>query len=127
MTEPLTNSLAMAPEHSATISLDYHRQLSFGILDANLNYQYRDEAYAGVQFPTGVLNDHQLLGATLSVSEIDVGAGQLLVRLWGKNLTDVDYHIGNIRQESFDDLGLIGLATFGDPRTYGLTVEYEYF
>ncbi len=127
VTEPLTDSLAMAPEHSATVSIDYYRQLSFGALDANINYQYRDEALSGVQVPTGVLNDQQLLGATLSLSEIDVGTGQLLFRLWGKNLTDEDYHIGNIRQGSFDNLGLIGLATFGDPRTYGLTIEYEYY
>jgi iron complex outermembrane receptor protein len=127
VTEPLTDDLAMAPEHSATISVDYNRALSFGIFDANLNYQYRDEALAGVQAPTGIIGDHQLLVATLSLSEIAVGSGQLKFRLWGKNLLDEEYHVGNIRQGSFDDLGLIGLATFGDPRTYGLTIEYEYF
>jgi len=47
--------------------------------------------------------------------------------LWGKNLLDEEYYIGNIRQEAFDTLGLVGgLATFGDPRTYGLTLEYQY-
>jgi hypothetical protein len=39
----------------------------------------------------------------------------------------IEYPLGNIRQESFDSLGLMGLATFGDPRSYGLTLEYNYF
>ena len=47
--------------------------------------------------------------------------------LWGKNLTDEEYTIGSIRQGAFDDLGFIGgVATFGDPRTYGIALEYEF-
>ena len=55
------------------------------------------------------------------------GYGELKVLLWGKNLTDEEYFIGNIRQSGFDLLGLsYGVGTFGDPRTYGITLEYEY-
>ena len=78
---------------------------------------------------TGVIDDRTLVNATLGVSEIQLGEdyGQLRITLWGQNLTDEEYYIGNIRQGSFDSLGLLGLATFGDPLTYGVTLEYEYF
>ncbi len=126
VTAELTDDLAMAPNHSASLALDYTRALSFGLLNANLNAQYQDEAGTGVDEPTGELDERTLVGAVLSLSEIDVGRGQLKVMLWGKNLFDQEYYIGNIRQDSFDSLGLMGLATFGDPRTYGMTVEYRY-
>ncbi len=62
----------------------------------------------------------------INIKDADIG-GRFSVRLWGKNLLDEEYYIGNIRQEAFDTLGLVGgLATFGDPRTYGLTLEYQY-
>jgi iron complex outermembrane receptor protein len=129
LTETLTSDLALAPRHSATASLDYTRALSFGVLNANASYQYRDSALSGVSVPTGELDDHRLLGANLSLSELSLGSkyGQLRIMLWGKNLLDEEYQLGNIRQESFDSLGLLGLATFGDPRSYGLTLEYNYF
>ena len=128
VTEGLTDDLALAPEHSATAALDYTRPLNWGVVNGNVNVQYQDESLGGVQLPTGVLNDRTIVNATLGVSEIAVGEkGNLRVTLWGTNLTDEEYQIGNIRQPTFDDLGLIGLATFGDPRSYGVTVEFEYF
>ena len=126
VTETLTDDLAMAPKHSATLSLDYNKELSYGLVSANLNAQYQDETLSGVTVPTGSIDSRTLVGATLGVSEIDFATGSFSIRLWGKNLLDEEYLIGSIRQESFDNLGLLGLATFGDPRTYGLTLEYQY-
>ena len=55
------------------------------------------------------------------------GYGQLKVRLGGKDVTGGGYAFGSIRQGAFDDLGFIGgVATFGDPRTYGIALEYEF-
>jgi iron complex outermembrane receptor protein len=126
ITETLTDDLAMAPEHSATLSLDYNKEVSYGLVSANLNVQYQDETFSGVTVPTGSLDSRTLVGATLGLSEVDFASGSFSIRLWGKNLLDEEYFIGNIRQESFDNLGLLSLATFGDPRTYGLTLEYQY-
>ncbi len=128
-TEMLTDELALAPEHTVTASLDYSQPMGFGVLDANINVQYQDEALGGVQVPVGVLNDRTLLAATLGISEIELGEnyGTLRVSLWGNNLLDEEYYIGNIRQGAFDDFGFTGgLATFGDPRTYGVTMEYRF-
>ncbi|MFT4519459.1 MAG: iron complex outermembrane receptor protein [Halioglobus sp.] len=128
VTDPLTETLALAPEHSATFTLDYSQALSFGVLDASANAQYQDGTNSGVTEPTGQLDERTLLGASLGISEIRLGSdeGQLRVTLWGRNLLDEEYYVGNIRQDAFDSLGLIGLATFGDPRTYGITLEYRY-
>ena len=40
------------------------------------------------------------------------------------NLTDEEYLISSLRLEAFEILGVGEISTFGDPRTYGLTVEY---
>jgi iron complex outermembrane receptor protein len=126
--EQLTEDLALAPEHSITGSLDFSKDVGIGTLNANVNIQYQDEAFGGVQEPSGVLNDRTLLAATLSVADISLGEdyGSLRITLWGNNLLDEEYQIGHIRQQTFDDFGLIGLATFGDPRTYGVTMEYSF-
>ena len=126
--EALTEDLALAPEHTLTTSLDYNLAVGPGLLNANVNLQYQDKSLGGVQFPAGTLNERTLLAASVSLSEIALGdhTGSLRVTLWGNNLLDEEYFIGNIRQASFDSLGLMGLATFGDPRTYGVTLEYQY-
>lgn len=128
ITDVLTEDLALAPEHTATLTLDYGRELSFGYFNANTNVQYQDTASGGVVEPASFLDARTLLGANISVSDIQLGSdgGRLKVALWGKNLLDQNYFVGNIRQAAFDTLGLIGLATFGDPRMYGITLEYAY-
>ena len=130
ITDQLTDDLALAPEHSATVALDYNHAMRYGVFSANVNAQYQDSTNSGVSVPTGYLDDRTLLGATLGLSEIELGSGhgQLKIFLWGKNLLDQEYFIGNVRQPAFDALGLSsGVGTFGDPRTYGVTLEYEYF
>jgi iron complex outermembrane receptor protein len=129
VTEVLTDDLALAPEHSASVSLDYTRPFDIGVFSANVNVQYQDSTNSGVTEPSGDLDDRTLVGANLSLSEIGLGEGygQLRVMLWGRNLLDQEYYIGNIRQSQFDLLGFtFGVATFGDPRTYGITLEYQY-
>jgi iron complex outermembrane recepter protein len=130
ITDTLTDDLALAAAHSATIALDYTHPVSFGIFSANINAQYQERTNSGVSEPSGYLDNRTLLGLSTGLSEIELGAGygQLKVMLWGKNLLDQEYYIGNVRQTQFELLGLAGgVGTFGDPRTYGVTVEYEFF
>jgi iron complex outermembrane receptor protein len=130
ITDTLTDDLALAPAHSGTISLDYTRSLSFGVFSANINAQYQEKTNSGVSEPSGYMDNRTLVGINTGLSEIELGAGygQLKIVLWGKNLLDQEYYIGNIRQTQFELLGLGGgVGTFGDPRTYGVTLQYEYF
>lgn len=129
-TDQLTDDLALAPSHSATASLDYTHSVPYGVFSATINAQFQSKTNSGVNEPTGYLDKRTLLGATIALSEIALGSGygNLKVMLWGKNLTDAEYTVGSIRQPAFDDLGFVGgVATFADPRTYGVTLQYDYF
>lgn len=66
---------------------------------------------------------------TLVHASLSYRAGDLLLRLWGRNLTDKDYAVRGFyfandpRVFYSDDQAYIQL---GDPRTYGLTATYEF-
>ncbi|HEY6131211.1 MAG TPA: TonB-dependent receptor, partial [Halioglobus sp.] len=126
--ETLTESLAQAPDNSATASLDYSLPLSFATLNANVNAQYEDDTNSGVVIPTGVQDDRVLVNASIGLWDIDLGTdtGTLRVSLWGNNLFDEEYYLSNVRLEAFELLGVSEIATFGDPRTYGVTFEYNF-
>jgi len=126
--ETLTDSLAQAPDNSATASLDYSLPLSFATFNANINVQYQDKTNSGVVIPTGYQDARTLINATVGLWDIELGKGlgRLRATLWGNNITDETYLFSSIRLEAFEVLGVGELATFGDPRTYGVTVEYEF-
>lgn len=62
------------------------------------------------------------MNGRLSLALIPALNGLMSISLWGKNLTDADYPIYGT------NLGALGPITeqYGDPRTYGLEVTYEY-
>lgn len=122
----LIDELPYAPELSYSATLDYHRQLTNGMsLDWHVNYSYQDESESGVVIGTSQLNDdYGLWDASISLSEIPVGGGMLKVSVWGQNLTDEEYAVSNIGP--FEPLGAGEISPFGDPRSYGITLFYEY-
>ena len=50
--------------------------------------------------------------------------GNLKVILWGKNLGDEEY--GIISNAAWVAFGASEVTTFGDPRSYGVTLSYSY-
>jgi iron complex outermembrane receptor protein len=123
----LVDVYAYAPEHSGTVALDYNLPLKNGVLGAHLGYSYQDESEASVNAADGaIINDRNLLDASLSWYDIRLGdlPGALKIQLWGKNLTDDEYYLVNTAAWAF--VGANEVATFGDPRTYGLTLIYDY-
>jgi len=124
--DALTDTLAQAPEHSATAAIDYSLPLSYATFNVNVNVQYLDSTNSGVVIPTGIQDDRTLLNATIGLWDIALGGnyGTLRASLWGNNLTDEEYLISSVRLDAFEILGVGEISTFGDPRTYGLTVEY---
>jgi iron complex outermembrane receptor protein len=124
--ETLTDTLAQAPEHSATAAVDYTLPLSFANFNVNVNVQYLDSTNSGVVIPTGIQDDRTLVNATIGLWDIALGDnyGTLRASLWGNNLTDEEYLISSVRLDAFEILGVGEISTFGDPRTYGLTLEY---
>ena len=123
-----TDTFAYAPENTFTASLDYHFPLKNGDLDINLNYAYRDETHTEIDREQSVgIDDYGLWGGAITWSEISLGEGipgTLKLMLWGKNLGDEEYALISVGAWSI--FGASEVTTFGDPRTYGLTLSYQY-
>ncbi|GAB3291296.1 TonB-dependent receptor [Parahaliea aestuarii] len=112
-----------SPRHTVTADLDYTLPaLPFGTLQANVNYSWQDDKFTGSTAESGefIVGDYGLLNARLGLSEIPfITTGDLRVALWAKNLEDKEYYIAHFN-------GGVPTAMFGEPRTYGIDVIYEY-
>ncbi|WP_022959882.1 TonB-dependent receptor [Spongiibacter tropicus] len=73
-------------------------------------------------FPVRSMDERTVVNARISLSNIPVEKGELMVSLWGNNLTDDDYPAYGI---NFQGLGL-ETEQYGAPRTYGLELRYRY-
>ena len=76
-----------------------------------------------VVHPFQGMDSRTLIDARLSLEEVAVGDGRMRFTLWGKNLTDADYPVYSINFGT--SVGMIS-ENYGDPRTYGIEVAYEY-
>lgn len=123
---PLIDDLPYAPEFSYSVTLDYFRPIMNGMaLEWHINYSYQDESESGIVVGTSQINDdYGLWDASISLSQIALAGGTVKVTIWGQNLTDEEYAISNIG--AFAPLGASEISPYGDPRTYGLTVSYQY-
>ena len=72
------------------------------------------------------IDSYGLLGGAVGWSDITIGSvpGNFRLMLWGKNLTDEEY--GIVSTAAWSAFGASEVVTFGDPRTYGLTLTYQY-
>lgn len=124
-----------SPSNALSATADYvFVRTSIGDVRGYLQINWQDEWYeasfwGGVVGGQPVILDHQvmdartLVNARLSLENIPLGdRGNLRISLWGKNLTDDDYPTFSI---NFGQLGVV-TEQYGDPRTYGLEVAYEY-
>ena len=100
-----------------------------GYVQANWQDEWNESAlWTAVVNGQPVIYDHigmderTIVNARLSLEDVKAGPGNLTFTLWGKNLTDDDYPTFGI------NLGGLGPITqvYGEPRTYGLDVTYEY-
>lgn len=139
-------ALNNAPRNSWALNLDYaFEPFSFGALSAHVDVTDSDEYcfntfscrqdavmvagdIAGVQGG----EDNRLVNARLTLSDIDVsGYGALQAALWVKNLTDEEYinfgytaPAGSSAQAP--RVGNNTVGQYGDPRSVGVTLTYEY-
>ncbi len=123
----LIDEFSQAPEHSYTLALDYNRSLAMGELGLNINWGWQDDSNTSVNASDNtVIEDYGLLGAALRWSDIRFTgmAGAFQVLVWGKNLTDEEY--GLVNTAAWTTFGASNVQTFGDPRTYGVTLSYLY-
>ncbi len=117
--------LPFQPDTTASLALDYQRQLGdIGLLSARLAWNYGGSYYIYPEnAETTKADNHDVVNARIGVSEIETGCcGSLEVALWGKNLTDEEYRVHGI------DFGAFGYAfkQWADPLTYGVEATYHF-
>lgn len=116
-----------APENTAALGIQYEFPRSaIGIVSVRGDVTYKDKfVFHPFQNQFDAADSRTLVNARISLSEIPLssdGEGRLRVSLWGKNLTDEEYRRWGI---DFGSLGWAG-ALYGEPRTYGIDVHYDY-
>ncbi|MCB1842793.1 MAG: TonB-dependent receptor [Halioglobus sp.] len=126
------------PENNLTLGVDWTlARASYGTWSLNVDYSYLDDHVPYIdpdQNAASQLDDRSLVNARLALSDVALGDGSLVVALWGQNLTDEEYRINTIpfggRDQRVDPNGASGVgwttSYFGDPRTYGLEVSYQF-
>jgi iron complex outermembrane receptor protein len=124
-----------SPDNQVNLYADYiFARTSVGEITGYLNLNWQDEWYASAAYPAIVggdpvaqynqeLDSRTVLDGRISLESVEVGGGMMRFTLWGKNLTDEDYPTYGVNFGN--DLGLIE-QNYGDPRTYGIEVAYEY-
>jgi iron complex outermembrane receptor protein len=112
-----------APQNSYVANADYDFGATpIGDLSANINYSWQDDIYTTTATTSGfwTSDSYGLLNARVTLAEIPgIPAGSLRVALWGKNLEDKEYRV--IHAPAFG-----GYSAFGDPRSAGIDLVYEY-
>jgi iron complex outermembrane recepter protein len=115
-----------APHNSYTVNLQYEFPTTpIGVFTAMVDYSWQDEKFSASNAKPAngdrfIIDDYGLLNARLNLSEIPVGAGELRASLWGRNLEDKHYYT------SLFDLRAAMGAFYGEPRSYGIDLVYEY-
>lgn len=119
--------LPNAPKNSLNATLDWDVvELSFGQLTASFDYAWKDDYVTGVRELVGIdVDAYGVANARLTLNGEDwVGKGRFRVALWGKNLFDEEYFADTFG--SFNGIHANRVATYGDPRSYGVDLEYRY-
>ncbi|MCG3168617.1 MAG: hypothetical protein CALGDGBN_00114 [Pseudomonadales bacterium] len=73
-------------------------------------------------FDDVILEDKLLVNARIGIENVQLPSGTLRASLWARNLTDEEYNSYGI---NFGVLGPIA-AQYGEPRTYGIDVTWEF-
>ena len=68
------------------------------------------------------LDEYGLLNGRITLSNIPALNGSFKISLWGKNLEDKEYVIDSVTSFAHADRAVL----FGEPRSYGLDLSYEY-
>lgn len=76
--------------------------------------------------PGTELKSTSLLDARIG-TRWDMGdSGALTLAVWGKNLLDDEYHLDRINFSEIEGFNAPDVVWFGEPRTYGVEVSYEF-
>ncbi len=109
----------MAP-HTISAKVEYQfPPMAIGQLSANLDYYYQGLTPTSTSDPRSKAAKYGLLDARLTLGDIPIGGGEWRISAFGRNLTDKEYYIAQFNTGTSS-------AFFGQPRTYGLELSFEY-
>ncbi len=116
-----------AIKHSINATLDADvLQTSLGLVNFSIDYAWRDESDApALKRPGFNIDPYGLLNSRLSLTGNDwFGKGGYRLSVWGKNLLDEEYYLDSLG--SFAGLYANRITSYGEPRTYGIDLEYRF-
>ena len=115
----------LAPKHAGAMTLDYSFiPKDYGQLKLHLDITSTDH-YSFVPFGEQRTDAYSLFNARVELADINIGSGDgsLKASIWAKNLLDEEYIIFAVAiGEPAASINQI----FGDPRTLGLDISYEF-
>jgi iron complex outermembrane receptor protein len=113
------NRMPRSPEHTASVALNYEREVAWGLLQARLGYAWRDSIF--FEADNNVIDPESSEGA---LGLLDFSASltrdRWTIGVWGRNLTDERY-----RRQVLNSTGAAQRGIWAEPRTVGLRVSYE--
>jgi iron complex outermembrane receptor protein len=114
------NRLRQAPKVTASAFAGYTYTLdNSSTLSARASWKYQAKSYYDADNnPITVIPAYALVEGSLSYALPD---GRTTLTLWGKNLGDKAYRTHVFSQRD----SRVAFALFGEPRTYGLTLDYR--
>jgi iron complex outermembrane recepter protein len=111
------NRLPFTPDWASTVAADYVIPVSFGELTASVTYNHSDGYFTEVDNLRGQ-KAYDLVNASLTVEN---QGGDLFATLWGRNLLEEE-----ILEQAVGSASLGGIAQYGPPRTFGVTVGAKF-
>ena len=114
------NRLRQAPKFSPSAFAGYTYDMQGGAaLALRASWKHQSKSYYDADNnPITVIPAYSLLEGSLAYTAKD---GHTTVSLWGKNLTDEAYRTHVFSQRD----SRVAFALFGEPRTYGITIDYR--
>lgn len=113
-------SFIEAPKHTLTLGGEYiFGETPIGTLTANVDYFMQSKKNTATGDARYMIGDYGLLNARVTLSELPIGGGDWRLSAFGRNLTDKAYYVTHFTA------GAPG-AIFGERRTYGLELTFEY-
>lgn len=120
--------LNYAPEVTASLGASYRHEIGRNALMLRLGYGYTSSFHMfgnplTAPFSQITKGDARgLIDAQIRLDRVSFASGDLSLTIWAKNLTNKQYVS---RAVDFGQLGF-STASFGDPRTFGLTVDVKF-
>jgi iron complex outermembrane recepter protein len=109
-----------APRHTLSVGAEWVLpETPLGVPSASVDYYMQSDKFSSTTDARYVIGDYGLLNARIALSDIPVGVGKWQLAAFGRNLADTRYYIAHF------SAGLPA-AFFGDPRSYGLELRFEY-